>query len=72
MRLAALSRWLATLWRKAMFTKSSYSQGNSNCVEVEVERAVRVRDSKLGDRSPVLQFTGRAWRAFLAQYKEDS
>lgn len=55
-----------------MFTKSSYSQGNSNCVEVEVERAVRVRDSKLGDRSPVLQFTGRAWRAFLAQYKEDS
>lgn len=71
-----------------MWIKSSYSQGNSNCVEiwrksshsgpstgcveVAVNRVVRVRDSKLGDRSPVLQFTGRAWRVFLAQIKEDS
>lgn len=37
------------------------------CVEVCItEDAVLVRDSKLGDASPVLTFTHDEWRAFLA------
>lgn len=51
-------------WRK-----SSYSNSNSNCVEVgEAWRGVLVRDTK--DRTgPVLQFTPAAWRRFSGQVK---
>lgn len=41
--------------------KSSYS-GATNCVEVAA--GVRVRDSRLGDVSPVLAFPAAAWAAF--------
>lgn len=48
-------------WRK-----SSYSNGSGACVEIaDATPGVAVRDSKLGDRSPILTASGPAWRAFL-------
>jgi hypothetical protein len=48
--------------------KSSYSDQNDNCVEVarRPDGSVLVRDSKAGDRSPILSFSTGEWRAFLA------
>jgi hypothetical protein len=52
---------------KSQWRKSSYSQSANGCVEVGSSPAVvGVRDSKLGDRSPVLTFSRRAFAAFLA------
>jgi hypothetical protein len=49
-------------WRK-----SSYSESANGCVEIgPTPTVVGVRDSKLGDASPVLSFSPRAFRAFLA------
>jgi hypothetical protein len=50
-----------TEWRK-----SSYSSNNGNCVEVarNLPGIVAVRDSKLGDDSPVLTFNAAEWDAF--------
>lgn len=48
------------------FRKSSYSHANGSCVEVAAPGAVLVRDSKLGDASPVLSFTRKEWGALLA------
>ncbi|NUT50528.1 MAG: DUF397 domain-containing protein [Saccharothrix sp.] len=52
-------------WRK-----SSYSQAQNGCVEVGSAAPevgpVGVRDSKLGDGSPVLTFSRKAFAAFLA------
>jgi hypothetical protein len=52
-------------WRK-----SSYSQAANGCVEIgataTTPTVVGVRDSKLGDASPVLSFSPKAFRAFLA------
>ncbi|WP_033442998.1 DUF397 domain-containing protein [Saccharothrix sp. NRRL B-16314] len=66
-------------WRKSSYSqaangcveigwrKSSYSQSANGCVEVgSTPTAVGVRDSKLGDASPVLSFSPKAFRAFLA------
>lgn len=52
-------------WRK-----SSYSD-NSHCVEVaELPDGSRlVRDIKLGQDSPVLQYTAAEWQAFIAGVK---
>ena len=52
-------------WRK-----SSYSGGAGNCVEIAGGRsgAVGVRDSK-NPTGPVLLFTPRTWRAFIAGVK---
>ncbi|MGR6922612.1 DUF397 domain-containing protein [[Actinomadura] parvosata] len=48
------------------FRKSTFSYGNSNCVEVAASAdGVAVRDSKHQD-GPVLRFTGPEWEAFLA------
>ena len=50
------------LWRK-----SSYSNGQANCVEVATMRRqatiVAVRDSKAPDSTSLI-FTARAWRQF--------
>lgn len=64
------------------WTRSSYSFSNGNCVEwrkpsrsanngacFEVAPGVLVRDSKLGDESPVLSFTPEAWGKFTATLK---
>ena len=51
------------LWRK-----SSYSNGQANCVEVAVgdrQARVCVRDSKV-PQIPGLIFTARAWRQFVS------
>lgn len=50
-------------WRK-----SSRSQGNadSNCVEARTdERGFQVRDSKLGDDSPIFDLDTRAFEGLL-------
>lgn len=57
-----------TSHRFTHWQKSSYNNPNGNsCVEITFDAdAVGVRDSKLGDASPVLAFTAAQWRAFLA------
>jgi hypothetical protein len=46
--------------------KSSYSRRESNCVETTTRPGtVYVRDSKLGDTSPILTATPAAWTAFI-------
>lgn len=50
--------------------KSSYSGANNECVEVGDAPGLRgVRDSKLGEPSPVLAFGSGAFGAFLDQVK---
>jgi hypothetical protein len=46
---------------------SSYSSYNGNCVQVG--GSVAVRDSKLGEDSPLLRFTPQAWKRFTGQLK---
>jgi hypothetical protein len=66
-------------WRKSSYSqsangcvevgwrKSSYSESANGCVEVgSSPTVVGVRDSKLGERSPVLAFSRRAFAAFLS------
>lgn len=48
------------------WSKSSLSSGGDNCVEARLtDNGVDVRDSKLGDDSPVLSFTDGEWDAFV-------
>lgn len=49
-------------WRK-----TSYSSESFNCVEARrpEDNLVLVRDSKLGDDSPVLSFDARSWAEFV-------
>jgi hypothetical protein len=64
---------------KITWRTSSYSNPNGECVEagnsggagecVEVAGSVLVRDSKLGEGSPVLGFTPAAWAAFTGRIK---
>jgi hypothetical protein len=57
----------AVNWRKA-----TYSGGeNGGCVEVAyLPGFVGVRDTKLGECSPVLAFTDTEWKAFVAGVKD--
>ncbi|MGI8308760.1 DUF397 domain-containing protein [Saccharopolyspora hattusasensis] len=50
--------------------KSSRSNGTGNCVEVgQVVDLVGMRDSKLGDASPVLTVSRVRWADFVAAVK---
>lgn len=51
--------------------KSSYSNSTGNCVDVEKDSSgwVEVRDTKLGNKSPVLRFTPDEWEAFVKGVK---
>ena len=55
-------------WRKA--TKSN---NNGACAQIRADGqgGVQVRDSKLGEASPVLSFTAAEWSAFLDGAKND-
>ncbi|MFG2843734.1 DUF397 domain-containing protein [Kitasatospora sp. NPDC048296] len=52
---------------KATWRKSTYSNGDGDCVEVAVcsDGLVPVRDSK-DPHGPVLSFDASAWSAFVA------
>jgi hypothetical protein len=55
-------------WRK-----SSYSQGQNNCVETTTRPGtVHLRDSTLGDTSPILTATHAAWTAFITALQHPS
>lgn len=52
-------------WRKA-----SFSNQGDECVELaQADDVIAVRDSKLGDDSPILEFTRAELRAFMAGVK---
>ncbi|MFC8277911.1 DUF397 domain-containing protein [Streptomyces sp. NPDC057271] len=51
-------------WRKSSYSGSE----GGNCVEVAAHpAAVHVRDSKLGDGSPVFTVSPAAWRKFVSR-----
>ena len=51
--------------------KSSRSQTQGNCVELRLgEGSVQIRDSKLGDASPVLDLAPAAYTLLLATFKQ--
>ncbi len=53
---------------KHQWRKSSYSASQNGCVEIRLTMSptVGVRDSKLGETSPVLTFSRKSFAAFLA------
>lgn len=51
----------------ADFRKSSHSE--QSCVEVGSTTEVLVRDTKLGEDSPVLRVAPEAWKSFLASIR---
>ncbi|WP_460727881.1 DUF397 domain-containing protein [Nocardia heshunensis] len=55
----------------ALWFKSSWSQGGEACVEAAHLRSgqVAVRDSKLGESSPILCFDGSTWDRFTSAVK---
>jgi len=75
---------MSSIWRKstycstscgecleASFQKSSYSQGNGNCLEAALpDGTVLVRDSKNVDGG-VLEFSPRSWNDFLYAIKNN-
>jgi hypothetical protein len=44
--------------------KSSYSADSGDCVEVCIDQAIMVRDSK-DPNGPVLEFSKQSWREFI-------
>lgn len=45
---------------------SSYSNNGASCVEVRlIGNRIEVRDTKLGEDSPVLGFTSSEWTVFM-------
>ena len=55
-------------WRK-----SSLSNGGLDCVEIAfaADGTVGIRDSKQGEKSPVLEFSKSEWNAFIGGIKAD-
>jgi hypothetical protein len=51
--------------------KSSRSSGNGSCVEVRLVDQVQVRDTKLGEASPILSVEPQAWATFAAAVAAD-
>jgi hypothetical protein len=50
--------------------KSTRSGSQGDCVEIRLsDEAVQVRDSKLGDASPVLDLDPAAYAVLLAEFK---
>lgn len=56
---------------KLVWRTSTFSDGQANCVEVAdlPDGGRLVRDTKLGEASPVLRYTADEWRAFVAGVK---
>jgi hypothetical protein len=54
-----------------VFRKSTFSGTGGSCVDVARTEGsgARVRDTKLGDASPVLEFTEDEWAAFVRGVK---
>ncbi|MGI5328074.1 DUF397 domain-containing protein [Actinomadura nitritigenes] len=59
---------VATSWRK-----SRHSDPNGDCVEAAraVAGTVGVRDSKLAEDSPILEFGREEWAAFLSRVRKN-
>lgn len=47
------------------WVKSSRSQPGGNCVEARAARNMLVRDSKMGDASPILSASRADWDSLL-------
>jgi hypothetical protein len=61
-------------YRPRIWIKSSFSSDTANCVEVaNVDGEIFMRDSKLGDKSPLLRFGITSWWRFIDPivYKKD-
>ncbi|MBA8826918.1 hypothetical protein FHX42_004297 [Saccharopolyspora lacisalsi] len=59
------------LHSEGAWRKSTRSQGQNTCVEVgSAPGLTGVRDSKLGEESPVLAFTSHQWRAFVVSLSD--
>lgn len=52
-------------WR---WLKSGYCNGGE-CAEARQVGTVQVRDSKLGDASPVLEYPPGTWKVFLSEVR---
>jgi len=62
------SNCVETAWRK-----SSYSERANNCVETTTgPGTVHLRDSTLGEASPILTTTPAAWTAFITALQHPS
>ncbi|MGH3874553.1 MAG: DUF397 domain-containing protein [Pseudonocardiaceae bacterium] len=62
---------MATAKRRAGWRKSTYSDFQNGCVEVDfTSTGTRIRDSKIAD-SPVIAFTTEQWSAWLAEVTTD-
>lgn len=58
--------------QKAKWFKSSYSNGNGECVEVaDLGGTVATRDTKQKGTGPILISTVEGWRAFIAGVLDD-
>lgn len=59
---------------EAGWRKSSYSESHHECVEVGglSTRIIGIRDSKAGERSPILEFDASEWRQLVTLIKEGS
>ncbi|WP_019852635.1 DUF397 domain-containing protein [Actinopolyspora mortivallis] len=57
---------------QARWRKSTRSNGSGACVDVGIApSAAGVRDTKLGEDSPILAFTRSQWSSFLTTIKSD-